>query len=150
MFITHFFCCDADPLYEKRSSSFYVPRDESFAEIKQTQFKTSAISSGLSAIFQSLDTILTDQNLGFVNFEDIETLYKEGFHLPPLKSNGLTLLQKIIPKLIKVANDSQNILRFDTPEPFKSKFNYIIKLSWDMYLDLILLIKHVLIALPSF
>ncbi|KAL5076291.1 hypothetical protein RYX36_015275 [Vicia faba] len=111
---------DADPLYEKRSTlNFYVPRDESFSEIKQTQFNTSTISSGLTAVIQSLDTILTDPNLGFASFEDIEEIYKEGFHLPPLKSNDLTFLQKVIPKLIKVANDSQNLLRFDAPEPLK-------------------------------
>lgn len=79
----------------------------------------------MTAVLESLDTILTDQNLGFVSFEDIDTLYKEGFHLPPLKTDGLTFLQKIIPKLIKVSNDSQNILRFDSPEPLKSKYNYI-------------------------
>ncbi|CAK8566860.1 unnamed protein product [Lathyrus sativus] len=111
---------DADPLYEKRSTlNFYVPRDESFSGIKQTQFNTSTISSGLTAVIQSLDTILTDQNLGFSSFEDIEEIFKEGFHLPPLKFNDLTFLQKVIPKLIKVANDSQNLLRFDTPEPLK-------------------------------
>ncbi|XP_058755726.1 linoleate 13S-lipoxygenase 2-1, chloroplastic-like isoform X1 [Vicia villosa] len=111
---------DADPLYEKRSTfNFYVPRDESFSEIKQTQFNTSSISSGLTAVIQSLDTILTDPNLGFSSFEDIEEVYKEGFHLPPLKSNDLTFLQRVIPKLISVANDSQNLLRFDAPEPLK-------------------------------
>ncbi|XP_061347779.1 linoleate 13S-lipoxygenase 2-1, chloroplastic-like [Gastrolobium bilobum] len=110
---------ETDPSSETRSSSFYVPRDETFAEIKQTQFTTTTVSSGLSAILESLDAILSDQNLGFVSFEDIDTLYKEGFHLPPLKASGLTLLQRIIPKLIKAANDSQNLLRFDTPEAVK-------------------------------
>ncbi|KAK2388618.1 linoleate 13S-lipoxygenase 2-1, chloroplastic [Trifolium repens] len=111
---------DADPRYETRSSlNFYVPRDESFSETKQTQFNTSTISLGITAVIQSLDTILTDPNLGFASFEDIETIYKEGFQLPPFKSNDLTFLQKIIPKFIQVANDSQNLLRFDAPEPFK-------------------------------
>lgn len=109
---------------EKKGLSFYVPRDEAFAEIKQIQFTTTTISSGLSAILESLDAILTDQNLGFVSFEDIDTLYKEGYHLPNLKGNGLTLLQRVIPKFIKAANDSQNILRFDTPEALKSKYIY--------------------------
>ncbi|RDX80322.1 Linoleate 13S-lipoxygenase 2-1, chloroplastic, partial [Mucuna pruriens] len=110
---------DADSLSEKKSSRFYVPRDEVFGEMKQTQFTTSTVSLGLNAIFESLDTILTDPDLGFLSFEDIDTLYKEGFHLPPLKANGLTLLQKVIPKLIKAAKDTQNMLRFDPPEAFK-------------------------------
>jgi lipoxygenase len=115
-----------DPSYEKRdSSSFYVPRDEAFAEIKETQFDTTTASSGVKTVLESLDTILTDIDLGFVSFEDIDTLYKEGFQLPSsLDSNKLTLLQKVIPKLIKASNDSQNFLRFDTPEPLKSKHIY--------------------------
>ncbi|GAU46321.1 hypothetical protein TSUD_401920 [Trifolium subterraneum] len=101
---------NTDPSYEKRdSSSFYVPRDEAFAEIKETQFDTTTASSGVKTILESLDTILTDIDLGFVSFEDIDTLYKEGFQLPSsVDSNKLTLLQKVIPKLIKAANDSQN------------------------------------------
>lgn len=106
---------------EKKSAGFYVPRDEAFAEIKQTQFTTTTVSSGLSAISQSLDAILTDLNLGFVSFEDIDTLYREGYNLPPLNASGLNLLQRAIPKLIRAANDTQNTLRFDPPEAVKSK-----------------------------
>ncbi|KAE9622309.1 putative linoleate 13S-lipoxygenase [Lupinus albus] len=109
----------ADPSSEKISSSFYVPRDEAFSEIKQTQFTTTTISSGLTAILESLDALLTDQNLSFLSFEDIDTLYKQGFHVPTIQGNRLTLLQKLIPKFIKAANDTQNVFRFDTPEPLK-------------------------------
>lgn len=117
--------CYIDPSYEKRVSSFYVPRDDAFAEIKQTQFDATTISSGLKAVLESLDAILTDEDLGFVSFEDIDTLYKEGITLPStLDSNSLTLFQRVIPKLIKAANDSQNLLRFDTPEALKSKHIY--------------------------
>ncbi|TKY50041.1 Linoleate 13S-lipoxygenase 2-1 [Spatholobus suberectus] len=110
---------DSDPSSEKRSSNIYVPRDETFSDIKQSQFNMTTISSGLSAISESLDAILTDQNLGFRSFEDIDTLYKEGFQLPPLKDNGLKFLQRAIPRLIEAVNDSQNLLRFDTPETVK-------------------------------
>lgn len=121
-------CCFTDPSSETRSSDIYVPRDETFSDIKQTQFTKSTISSGLSLISESLDAILTDQNLGFKSFEDIDTIYKEGFKLPPLKNNGLNFLQSAIPRLIKAATDSQNLLRFDTPETVKSKLihNYTI------------------------
>ncbi|RDX97652.1 Linoleate 13S-lipoxygenase 2-1, chloroplastic, partial [Mucuna pruriens] len=110
---------DADPLSEKKTSNFYVPRDEVFGEIKQTQFTTTTVSSGLSAILDSLDAILTDLNLGFVSFDDIDKLYKEGFQLPQLHANGFNLLQTVVPKLLSVVNDSQNLLRFDAPESLK-------------------------------
>ncbi|BAT89080.1 hypothetical protein VIGAN_05276300 [Vigna angularis var. angularis] len=109
----------ADPLSEKKGSNFYVPRDEVFSDIKQTQFTTTTISSGISLVLESLDAILSDQDLGFVSFEDIDTLYKEGFHLPQLQANGLNVLQRVIPKLLSVVNDKQNLLRFDAPEAFK-------------------------------
>ncbi|XP_027931237.1 linoleate 13S-lipoxygenase 2-1, chloroplastic-like [Vigna unguiculata] len=109
----------SDPSTEKRSSSFYVPRDDAFSDTKESQFKMNAITTGISAVLESLDAILTDQDLGFRSFEDIETIYKEGFHLPALKDSGLNFLQSVIPRLIKVANDSQNLLRFDTPETVK-------------------------------
>lgn len=118
-----------DPSSEKKGLTFYVPRDEAFAEIKQIQFATTTVSSGLSAILESLDAILTNQDHGFDSFEDIDTLYKEGFDLPTLdNSSGLTLLQRVLPKFFKAANDHQNLLRFDTPEAFKSKhvFDYMI------------------------
>ncbi|XP_017406814.1 linoleate 13S-lipoxygenase 2-1, chloroplastic, partial [Vigna angularis] len=110
---------DSDPSTEKRSSSFYVPRDDAFSDTKESQFTMNTISSGISAVLESLDAILTDQDLGFRSFEDIDTIYKEGFHLPALKDSGLNFLQSLIPRLIKVANDSQNLLRFDTPETVK-------------------------------
>ncbi|XP_020205956.1 linoleate 13S-lipoxygenase 2-1, chloroplastic [Cajanus cajan] len=107
---------DTDPLYEKRALNYYVPRDEVFGDTKQTQFTTTTVSSGLSAVLESLDAILSDINIGFESFEDINELYKEGFELPPLQANGLNFLQRVIPKII---NDKQNLLRFDTPEAFK-------------------------------
>jgi lipoxygenase len=88
----------------------------------------------LTTIIQSLDSLLTDPNLGFANFEDIEAIYKEGFHIPTLESNDLTFLQKLIPKFFKDANDSQNLVRFDAPESYKSKFNHINKMLFYMYL----------------
>ncbi|KAI5406937.1 hypothetical protein KIW84_053261 [Lathyrus oleraceus] len=111
---------DADQLYETRTTlDFYVPRDESFSETKQTQFNSSTISLGLTTIIQSLDSILTDLKLGFASFEDIDAIYKDGFQLPTLEPNDSTILQRVIPKLIKDADDSKDVLRFDTPESFK-------------------------------
>ncbi|KAI5406934.1 hypothetical protein KIW84_053260, partial [Lathyrus oleraceus] len=111
---------NTDSSYEKRDLNFYVPRDEAFAEIKKIQFNATTVSSGVKTVLESLDTIFTDIDLGFDSFEDIDTLFKEGFQLPTsLDSNKLNLLQKVIPRFIKAANDSQNVLRFDTPEALK-------------------------------
>lgn len=115
----------ADPSSESRSGSFYVPRDEAFAEVKQVQFTTTTASSGLTALLQFLDTIVLDQNLGFANFSDIDALYKQGFNLPPLNDNTLGLLRSVVPKLIKAVSDTQQALRFDPPETVSSKCCYV-------------------------
>ncbi|KAI4305825.1 hypothetical protein L6164_029167 [Bauhinia variegata] len=107
---------EKDPLSEERSSSFYVPRDEEFAEVKQTQFTATTLSAGVSAVLQFLDTVLTDQNMGFESYDEIENLYKDGYSLPP--STASNLLQAVVPTLIKAVSDSQ-VLLFETPEPFQ-------------------------------
>ncbi|KAG4958874.1 hypothetical protein JHK87_035507 [Glycine soja] len=111
----------ADPLSERKCLNIFVPRDEAFAEIKQLQFTTTTISLGLSAILASLDTIFIDQNLGFASFQDIDMLYKEGYHLPHPEPKWLTFLQKVIPSFIKVATDNKKTLHFDTPEAVKNE-----------------------------
>lgn len=116
-----YWCLYTDPLSERKCLNIFVPRDEAFAEIKQLQFTTTTISLGLSAILASLDTIFIDQNLGFASFQDIDMLYKEGYHLPHPEPKWLTLLQKVIPSFIKVATDNKKTLHFDTPEAVKSK-----------------------------
>jgi len=107
-----------------------------------------AITTGISAVLESLDAILTDQDLGFRSFEDIETIYKEGFHLPALKDSGLNFLQSVIPRLIKVANDSQNLLRFDTPETVKSKNTY--NHTTSAYFLSLVMLDHCLFCITCF
>ena len=51
---------DKNPLYEERNIlDFNVPRDEAFAETKQTQLNTYVVSLGVTTIIQSLDAIVT-------------------------------------------------------------------------------------------
>ncbi|XP_054793635.1 linoleate 13S-lipoxygenase 2-1, chloroplastic-like [Prosopis cineraria] len=103
-----------DPSSETRSSSVYVPRDEAFSETKQTQFTTTTICAVVSALIQSLDVVLTDQDLGFLTFLEIDMLFKDGFKVPPLKNGG----NGCIPNLIKAVSDSQQALRFEAPDTF--------------------------------
>lgn len=105
----------------------YVPRDEVFGETKQTQFTATTVSSGLKAILQSIASVVDNQNLVFSSFEDIDMLFKDGFSIPQLKNSGL--LQRIIPTLVRAASDSEQILRFDTPEPMKSKHIHMLQIK---------------------
>ena len=117
-------CLLTDPLSEQRSNSVYVPRDESFSEVKQLTFSTKAVYSGLHALVPSLQTAILDKNLGFPLFSDIDDLFNEGFDLPPSKNKGL--LRDVLPRLVKFINDTeQDILRFETPATMESKCSTI-------------------------
>ncbi|MCF8706202.1 hypothetical protein L3056_10860, partial [Corynebacterium sp. MC-25] len=106
--------CKKDPLSEERSSSVYVPRDESFSEIKQLTFSAKAVYSVLHALLPSLETAIIDTDLGFPYFTAIDSLFDEGVTLPPLKQEKL---KNILPRLLKAITDTgENILRFETPE----------------------------------
>lgn len=106
-----------DPLSEKRSSTVYVPRDESFSEVKQLTFSTKTLSSGLKALVPALKTLIVDKNLGFPVFSAIDDLFDEGLYLPPLKG-----IRSILPRLVRHIKDIQeDILLFDPPATMNSK-----------------------------
>jgi len=64
--LTSFGCVNILVYEERNILDFYVPRDEAFAETKQTQLNTSAVSLCLTIIIQSLDAIVTDYRVSAV------------------------------------------------------------------------------------
>lgn len=116
----------ADPLSESRSSDIYVPRDESFSEVKNLTFQFKTLYSVLKAVIPSLETTMIDKDLGFPYFTAIDSLYNEGVNLPPLDNKGF--LGNVLPRLLKTIEDVQNnVLLFETPEMIDS--NYYTDLS---------------------
>ncbi|KAG7951019.1 hypothetical protein I3843_13G145100 [Carya illinoinensis] len=109
---------DKDPLSEKRSSNVYIPRDESFSEVKQLTFSVKALSSVLHALLPSLEAAIVDSELGFPYFTAIDSLFNEGVDLtPPKKSQNKVSLLNILPRLVKAITGAQDdVLRFETPE----------------------------------
>ncbi|KAK2641327.1 hypothetical protein Ddye_023090 [Dipteronia dyeriana] len=107
--------CKTDSASETRSSStFYVPRDEAFAEIKQLTFSAKTLYCVLHALVPTLETATLDTNLGFPYFTAIDSLFNEGVNLPPLSAQGWKTL---IPRLVKAITDtSEDVLRFETPQ----------------------------------
>ncbi|KAB1227836.1 Linoleate 13S-lipoxygenase 2-1, chloroplastic [Morella rubra] len=106
--------CESDPLSESRSGTVYVPRDESFSEVKKLTFSAKIVYSVLHAFLPSLETAIIDSDLGFPYFNAIDSLFNEGVTLPPLKEKKL---RDILPRLLKGINDrEQDVLRFETPE----------------------------------
>lgn len=71
-----------DPLSEKRSSSVYVPKDETFVEMKQLTFSIKALKYVLHALVPTLEMTLINPDLGFPYFTAIDSLFNEGVTLP--------------------------------------------------------------------
>ncbi|XAR62392.1 Linoleate 13S-lipoxygenase [Bertholletia excelsa] len=110
--------CKTDPLSESRSAIVYVPRDEAFSEVKLLTFTATTADQVAHALFQSLDTIFVDPDLGFATFTDIESLFNEGIHVPPLSKNGF--LKDLFPRILKsIADTQEEVIRFETPKMFE-------------------------------
>ncbi|KAL5169275.1 Linoleate 13S-lipoxygenase 2-1, chloroplastic [Glycine soja] len=107
---------EADPLSEKRSRNFYVPRDECFSEVKQLTFSTKTLHSVLLILLPTLGKIIKEKELAFSYFHDIDSLFSHGLDLPPEETEK-GFLGKIMPRLVKsISGDRTHVLRFETPE----------------------------------
>ncbi|KAL5566565.1 hypothetical protein UlMin_029729 [Ulmus minor] len=105
---------ETDPLSEKKSTSVYVPRDEAFSEVKQLTFQGKTVYSGLHALVPSLETALIDSKLGFPFFKAIDSLFDDGFEIPPLQNQNV--IRTLLPRLIRTISDATDVLRFEPPE----------------------------------
>ncbi|KAL1546669.1 linoleate 13S-lipoxygenase [Salvia divinorum] len=106
---------EEDPLSESKADDVYVPRDESFSQVKQATFQAKTVYSVVHALIPSLRTYATDPDQGFPYFSAIDNLFNEGVHLPDIPTTGF--LGNIIPRLVRSISDASNsVLRFETPE----------------------------------
>lgn len=100
----------------------YVPRDEAFEELKQETFSAGRLKAVLHNLIPSLVASLSKDNHNFKGFSDVDKLYKEGVQLQ------LGLQDELMKKLPlpKAVQDSQGLLRYDTPKIVsKDKFAWL-------------------------
>ncbi|PON69728.1 Lipoxygenase [Parasponia andersonii] len=99
---------------ESRSNDFYVPRDESFAEVKQDDFSLKTLYSLTHAVIPFLKDALIDEN--FPYFTAIDVLYDEGIPIPPNKSGDLKqMLKNVNARIYKAVSDADDFLQFEQP-----------------------------------
>ncbi|CAK9314163.1 unnamed protein product, partial [Citrullus colocynthis] len=114
------------PQSEQRATgNIYVPRDETFSDIKQKVFNASTLLSVLRSIIPRLQ-VHFDQNAGFPNFKAIDALFDvDGFNLPALEST--TSLKELLPWIFKLISETGEFLfRFQSPEPMdRDKFFWL-------------------------
>ncbi|KAK2636726.1 hypothetical protein Ddye_031518 [Dipteronia dyeriana] len=110
-----------DPLCESRIEKphpVYVPRDETFEEIKQNTFSAGRLKALLHNLIPSIAATLSSSDIPFTCFSDIDKLYNSGF---VLKEDDQNVVQNpfVGPLLRQVLSVSERLLKYDTPAIIK-------------------------------
>lgn len=116
---------NTDQSSESRDGQFYVPRDEAFSEVKQTNFVLNLLFAVTHAIVPILQGTLIDDK--FPYFTAIDVLYNEGIKVPSkIGSEGkrFQLLKSISSRVYKAVLDADDIIQFKQPPPMDSKKTY--------------------------
>ncbi|XP_010265847.1 PREDICTED: linoleate 13S-lipoxygenase 2-1, chloroplastic [Nelumbo nucifera] len=115
--------CKKDPNSEQRSSTVYVPRDETFSEVKQLSFSAKTLKSVLHALLPQIEMSLIDTSLGFPYFTEIDSLFNEGFNI---KTPNKGIFSLLLPRLVKAIEDGgDELLQFEVPEMIlRDKFSW--------------------------
>ncbi|XP_078154303.1 lipoxygenase 2.3, chloroplastic-like [Carex rostrata] len=112
-----------DPHSEQRKGDIYIPRDESFSELKEGTFQIKTLRSIIKFIVPTIKSTLglrdeaieSNKSKRFPYFTAIETLYDEGVKLPP--QEGSSFFRTLVPRIIKGVKDTtEMVVLFETPE----------------------------------
>uniref|UniRef100_A0A0C9S685 Lipoxygenase n=1 Tax=Wollemia nobilis TaxID=56998 RepID=A0A0C9S685_9CONI len=108
--------CVKDPSAEKRVDkpmSLYVPRDETFEEIKQETLDAGEMKALLRNLGPSLLASFVNPKKEFQCFSEIESLYNEGLRV---KFDIQTELLKKMPKVVnRIREATEKLVRYETP-----------------------------------
>lgn len=107
-----------DPLCESRIEKphpVYVPRDETFEEIKQNTFSSGRLKAVLHNLIPSIAASLSSSDIPFTCFSDIDKLYNSGFLLKDDdEQNGRSklFLATVIKQFLNVGD---RLFKYETP-----------------------------------
>lgn len=105
-----------DPYAESRIEKphpVYVPRDETFEEIKQNTFSAGRLKALLHNLVPLIAATLSSSDIPFTNFTDIDKLYKDGVVLNDDKdSQKNKFLSETLDKVFSV---SKRLLKYEIP-----------------------------------
>ncbi|XP_004135305.1 lipoxygenase 6, chloroplastic [Cucumis sativus] len=119
----------SDPLTESRIEKphpVYVPRDETFEEIKQNTFSAGRLKALVHNLVPSIAATLSKSDIPFKCFSDIDKLYIDGVVLND--ENHLEYSQKsFLDNIMKqVVNAGQTLLKYEIPAVIKSdRFSWL-------------------------
>ncbi|KAG2706711.1 hypothetical protein I3760_05G115900 [Carya illinoinensis] len=112
----------SDPFSETRIEKphpVYVPRDETFEEIKQDTFSTGRLKALLHNLIPSIAATLSSSDISFKCFSDIDKLYSDGVILKDEENKDVIenlLLGRMMKQVLSVG---QRLLKYETPAIIK-------------------------------
>ncbi|KAK6930853.1 Lipoxygenase, C-terminal [Dillenia turbinata] len=104
-----------DPSCETRVEKphqVYVPRDESFEEIKQNTFSTGRFKAMLHNLVLSIAATLSSSNVPFKCFSEIDKLYIDGVLLKDEEQKGEGFLDNFAKQVLSIGD---RLLKYETP-----------------------------------
>ncbi|KAL0335998.1 UNVERIFIED_CONTAM: Lipoxygenase 6, chloroplastic [Sesamum radiatum] len=107
-----------DPYSETRVEKphpVYVPRDETFEEIKQNTFSAGRLKALLHNLIPLIVTTLSSSDMPFTNFSDIDKLYNDGVLLKeeePKEAKKNKILATVMNQMFTVGD---KLLKYDLP-----------------------------------
>ncbi|KAG8365931.1 hypothetical protein BUALT_Bualt17G0023300 [Buddleja alternifolia] len=113
---------ETDPFTETRIEKphpIYVPRDEQFEEVKQNTFSAGRLKSLFHNLIPRIAATLSNSDIPFTNFFDIDKLYNDGILLndeEQIKSNMKGFMAHVMNSVFTVGD---KLLKFDVPEIIK-------------------------------
>ncbi|KAK4429705.1 Lipoxygenase 6, chloroplastic [Sesamum alatum] len=111
-----------DPYSETRIEKphpVYVPRDETFEEIKQNTFSAGRLKALLHNLIPLIVTTLSSSDMPFTNFSDIDKLYNDGVLLKeeePKEAIKNKILATVMNQMFTVGD---KLLKYDLPAIIK-------------------------------
>ncbi|KAH9301724.1 hypothetical protein KI387_013307, partial [Taxus chinensis] len=98
-----------------KPATFYVPRDETFEEIKQSTFSAGALKALFHNLIPSLIASFANPNHEFGCFSEIDHLYREG-HILKFDHGHEFFKNLVLPKIVKrIRETGEQLLRYETP-----------------------------------
>lgn len=119
----------SDPNSETRIEKphpVYVPRDETFEEIKQATFSAGRLKGVFHNLLPSLAASFSASEIPFDCFTDIDKLFNEGLILKG-EDRGMFFEKMLIPSLMtKAMTAGQRLLKYDVPAIVKGdRFSWL-------------------------
>ncbi|XP_010531638.1 PREDICTED: lipoxygenase 6, chloroplastic-like [Tarenaya hassleriana] len=111
-----------DPQFEtrgKQKDEFYVPRDEAFEEIKRDTFSAGRLKALLHNLVPSIAAALSNSDVPFNCFSDIDNLYKAGIVLRDSEPKATGLGGFLGGFMDGILNVGERLFRYDTPAIIK-------------------------------